>query len=199
MMHSRVVLFATQLAHCLGSYKNSASPDGQLIVDLPLDKPEVLPQSRSRLEAEYEGDRTAKSAGKHTAPKLKDAEKPIPLEAKNGNPVQISLIITNGAKQTDAKGSGASGTQKKETASRQKLSEMLLKPNPVTQGGVLGKDDVLGLIKLNNEIKGASLKIQKMSESSNKILKKSINFTDTPAQEDLVNYHVIEITENKGK
>lgn len=198
MMHTKVVLLASQLVFCLSSYKDSPVSGSQFVVDIqrPSDKIEV--QGHPQLES---GSAKSEIVGERVASKEKDVEKPIPLETKDGNPVQISLIITNRAKPVEPKSGDANtdAQKKKETTPHQKLSEMLLKPNPITKSNSLGKDDILAMIRFNNEIKNTGMKLQKMSESSNKILKKSINFTDAAAQEDLVNYHVIEITENKNK
>lgn len=171
-MMFRMVIFASML-RCVSSHKDTPAPDS------------LGMQTSGRT------DQLSLQGKDHRVnTDIKDSR--IPLEAKEGSPVQISLIITNGANQDEAK---SSMDHAKESTSRQNLSEMLLKPNPAN---TLSKEDVLSLIKLNNEIRSTGLKLQKMSESSNKILRMS-SPAETTAQKDLVNYHVIEITENKAK
>lgn len=127
----------------------------------------------------------------------------IPILSDGNNPVQISLIITNGMDSKE-KGQALSEEKKGEKPNNRQssLSEMLLKPTHQEKSEKLDEEDMASLLKLSARLKNASMEIQKISDSLNKVIKKSKDHPERENSEhpkDLVNYHVIEITENKSK
>jgi len=131
----------------------------------------------------------------------------IPIIAKNdspsrpeSNPVQISVIITNGNEPKHKKTDQAEANKKPDTVNNsakphQGLGDLLLKPNNPEPSDSLDENDILALAKYVAKIKA-------MTDGIDKILKKSKHYQKIGKQEmreNLVNYHVIEITENKKK
>lgn len=131
----------------------------------------------------------------------------IPIIAKSdspsrpeSNPVQISVIITNGNEPKHKKTDQAEVNKKPDTINNnakphQGLGDLLLKPNNPEPSDSLDENDILALAKYVAKIKA-------MTDGIDKILKKSKHYQKIgkkEMRENLVNYHVIEITENKKK
>lgn len=101
---------------------------------------------------------------------IKSSEIPITTD---GKPMKISLIITPKEKEPKS------------------LKEILLNPNETKKETVVEKGENTEIKKLASDLKNLSAESQKISESLIKMAK------DSEKQTDLINYHVIEITDNK--